>query len=360
MAEALVDHGESAPRSSRTGKRVLIVRLSAMGDLIHGIPVVNALRRAMPEAMLGWVAEGRNADLLAGHPAVDQLIRVPRRWLKSPQAVMKLRSELRRYQFDTVIDLQCLSKSAIAAWLSAAPRRIGYAGKLGREASRWLHNELVQVEAVHVIDRYLALLKPLGIVDPAVEFNLPESVEDAAFAERALHDSSLATGRFAIVNPGAGWASKRWPAERYGHLAKRLAAEHNLPTLALWGGSEELPLAQQIVTASGDAAKLAPATTMTQLGALAQRAAIFVGSDTGPLHLAVAVGTRCVSLHGSTLAAQTGAYGPRNRSLQVRYDDFRGKRRGNDDSAMRAIDVKMVLEACSEILDEKQPIVRSA
>ncbi len=331
-----------------------------MGDLIHGIPVLNALRCAMPEAMLGWVAEGPNADLLAEHPALDELIRVPRRWLKSPMAVMKLRRELRRHQFDTVIDLQCLSKSAIAAWLSAAPRRIGYAGKLGREASRWLHNELVHVDAVHVIDRYLALLKPLGIVDPAVDFNLPDSAEDAALAERTLHESGLATGRFAIVNPGAGWASKRWPAERYGHLARRLAAEHNLPTLAVWGGADELTLAEQIVAASDNTAKLAPATTMTQLGALARRAAIFVGSDTGPLHLAVAVGTRCVSLHGSTLAAQTGAYGPQNRSLQVRHDDFRGKRRSDDDSAMRAIDVDMVLNACSEILDNRQSIGRSA
>ena len=278
----------------------------------------------------------------------------------SPQAVVALRKELRRLQFDTVVDLQCLTKSAIAAWLSGAPRRIGYAGKLGREASRWLHNELVEVDAVHVIDRYLALLKPLGIDNPAVEFNLPEITEDAAFAEQSLRELGLSSGRFAIVNPGAGWASKRWPAERYGQLAGRLAAEHGLPTLAVWGGKDELPLAEQIVAASGAAAQVAPATTMTQLGALARRAAIFVGSDTGPLHLAVAVGTRSVSLHGTSLAAQTGAYGPQNRRLQVRYDDSRGKRRHDDDSAMRAVDVDTVLAACSEILGGTQHTARSA
>ena len=99
---------------------------------------------------------------------------------------------------------------------------------------------------------------------------------------------------------------------------------------------------------------------MTQLGALARRARVFVGSDTGPLHLAVAVGTRCVSLHGTTLAAQTGAYGPQNKRLQVCYDDSAGKRRQADDSAMRAIDVEMVLAACTEILNAPQSVARSA
>lgn len=350
---------ECSPRQVRTGPRLLIVRLSAMGDLVHGIPVLNALRNAMPNAMLGWVAEGRNADLLEGHPALDLLIRVPRRWLKSPSAVWALRKELRELRFDTTIDLQCLTKSAIAAWLTAAPRRIGYAGQLGREASRWLHNELVSVEAVHVIDRYLALLKPLGIEDPTVAFHLPERPEDARFAESTLQQLGLTADGFAIVNPGAGWASKRWPPERYGQLARSLATQHGLATLAVWGGPTELPLAQEIVAHSG-AAQVAPATTMTQLASLARRAAVFVGSDTGPLHLAVAVGTRCVSLHGTSLAEQTGAYGPRNRRLQVRYDDSRGRRRQGDDSAMRAIDVDMVLAKCAELLGEAEPRARSA
>jgi len=360
MTTSSVAPSELTSHQHRSGARILIVRLSAMGDLIHGIPVVNALRRAMPEAMLGWVAEGRNADLLAGHPALDRLIRVPRRWLKSPRATLALRRELRQLQFDTVIDLQCLTKSAIAARLSGAPRRIGYAGKLGREASRWLHNDLVEVDAVHVIDRYLALLKALGINHPAVEFNLPETSEDATFAEQTLRELGLTRGGFAIANPGAGWASKRWPAQQYGQLSMRLADEYGLPTLAVWGGAGELPMASEIVAASGAAAQIAPPTTMTQLGALARRAAIFVGSDTGPLHLAVAVGTPSVSLHGSTLAAQTGAYGPHNRSVQVRFDDSRGKRRNDDDSAMREIDVETVATACSEILSLAAPTIRTA
>jgi len=336
-------------------KRILIIRLSAMGDVIHGLPVLNALRAALPDAFIGWVAEGRNGDLLQGHLALDRLIRVPRRWLKSPRAVSSLRRELRALRFDTAVDLQCLSKSAIAAWLSGAPRRIGYAGSLGRECSRWLHNELTSVTAEHVIDRYLGILRPLGIVDPAVRFDLPERQQDARFAQQALNRLGLAVAGYTIVNPGAGWASKRWPPERYGALARRLKQQHGLESLAVWGGADELPLAERIVAVSGGAAQLAPATSMTQLASLARRARLFVGSDTGPLHLAVAVGTPSVSLHGASLASQTGAYGPQNRHLQVRYDNSRGKRRHGDDSAMRAIDVERVSRACAELLAETPP-----
>ena len=340
--------------------RILIVRLSAMGDLIHGIPVLCALRQAFPHATLGWLAEGRNADLLEGHPDLDHLIRLPRRWWKSPQAVMQMRRELRSLRFDTSIDLQCLSKSAIGAWLSGAKRRIGYAGSLGREVSQWFHNHLVEVNVEHVIDRYLAILAPLGIQHPNVGWNLPETTADAEFADGQLQALELSQGRFAILNPGAGWKSKRWPAQRYGQLAVRLAEEHSLPSLAVWGGAAELPLAEEIVAHSNGHAQVAPPTSMTQLGAFARRARLFVGSDTGPLHLAVSMGTPSVSLHGTSLAAQTGAYGPENRRIQARYDNSPGKRRQDDDSAMRAISVDQALEACSELLTNETRHQRSA
>ena len=113
-------------------------------------------------------------------------------------------------------------------------------------------------------------------------------------------------------------------------------------------------MAEEIAASAGDCVRVAPATTMTQLGALAKRARLFVGSDTGPLHLAVAVGTPSVSLHGTSLAAQTCAYGPGNRSIQVRYDNSPGKRRTDDDSAMRAITVDQVANVCCEVLDSAQ------
>lgn len=331
--------------------RILIVRLSAIGDVIHGLPVLCALREALPEAFLGWIVEGRAADLLEGHPALDALVRVPRGWLKSPREVWRVHRRMHALRFDAAIDLQCLTKSAIAARLSGARRRIGKAGEDGRELSKWFHNELVACGGSHVIEHYLELVKPLGVSSPQVRFDLPERDVDVRMAEEFLRTQGLRGRRIAILNPGAGWPSKVWPAERYGELARHLAKAHGVASVAVWGVPGELPLAQRIVAASDGHATLAPATSMTELAALCRRAAVFVGSDTGPMHLAVAVGVPTISLHGPSRAEWCGAYGPRNVRLQVRYEDGSAlERRQADDSAMRAIEVPLVAEACDRLL----------
>lgn len=338
-------------RFSTPPERILIVRLSALGDVIHGLPVACALRHAFPSATIGWVVEGRPADMLEGHPAIDHLIRLPRRWWKSPRIVLDLRRRLRALRFDVTIDLQCLTKSAVAAWLSAAPRRIGKAGRDGRELSKLFNNELVAAGGEHVIDHYLELLRPLGIESPQVRFNLPEPAADAHTARLVLRGRHLTEGRFAILNPGAGWASKMWPPERYGEVARRLQSDFGLPSLVVWGVPSELPLAEAIVAGSQGAAILAPATTVSELASLCRRAALFLGSDTGPMHLAVAVGVPTVSLHGPSRADWCGAYGPQNIRLQARFEDGSAReRRQADDSAMRAIDIDVAYAACSDLL----------
>ncbi len=331
--------------------RILIIRLSAIGDVIHGVPVLCALRNALPQAFIGWIVEGRMGDLLAGHPALDELVRVPRGWLASPRKVWRLRRRLLELRFDTTIDLQCLTKSAIAAWLSGAPRRIGTAGEDGRELSRWFHNELVAAGGGHVIEHYLDMLRPLGIDSPAVRFNLPEHDMDADAIAIFLREHKLTRGRFAVLNPGAGWPSKIWPAGRYGELARYLGKTHAVPSVAVWGTRDELPLAETIVAASGGHAMLGPPTSMTGLASLCRQAALFVGSDTGPMHLAVAVGTPTISLHGPSRADWCGAYGQKNIRLQVRYEQGSAmERRQADDSAMRAITVEMVAAASDPLL----------
>lgn len=343
------DAQSSAPLAH--SPRFLIVRLTAIGDVIHGVPVLCALRAAFPHAFIGWVVEGSAGDLLEGHAALDTLVRVPRRWLKSPREVWQLRQRLRALRFDIAIDLQCLTKSALAAWWSGAPRRIGKAGPDGRELSRWFHNELTTAGGGHVIEHYLELLRPLGILSPAVQFDLPLAAADAHVADEFLRASGLAATRFAILNPGAGWPSKIWPAERYGQLARRLGKSHDLPSIAVWAGQQERQLAEMIVATSGGRARLAPPTSMTELGALCRRAAMFVGSDTGPMHLAAAVGTPTISLHGPSRAEWCGAYGPHTVRLQVRYEDGSSlQRRKADDSAMRAITVDMVAAACERLV----------
>jgi heptosyltransferase-1 len=331
--------------------RILIVRLSAIGDVIHGIPVLCALREALPTAFLAWVVEGTMGDVLEAHPALDELVRVPRRWWKSPREVWRMRQRLHSFKFDIAIDLQCLTKSAIAARLSGAPRRIGKAGADGRELSQWFNNELVEASGTHVLENYLSMLRPLGIESAAIKFDLPERAADSEAIDRFIQKSGLSGRRFAVLNPGAGWPSKIWPAERYGALARHLHEVHGVASIAAWGLKTELPLAETIVAMSAGHAQMAPPTTMMQLAALCRRAALFVGSDTGPMHLAVAVGTPTISMHGPSRADWYGAYGRQNIRLQIRYEDGSSlERRRADDQAMRAITVEMAAHACDHLL----------
>ena len=332
--------------------RILIVRLSAMGDVIHGMPVACALRDAFPTSTIGWVVEGAPGDLLEGHAALDHLIRVPRGWLKSPRKVFEIRRRLRALHFDIAVDLQCLTKSAVMAWLSGAQRRLGVGGSDGRELSKCLNNELTLVNAPHVIDHYLGILAPLGIHDPRIRFDVPERTQEAVFATETLAATGLSANNYVVMNPGAGWPSKIWPAARYGQVANHVEQKFGLPTLAVWGGKQELPLAESIVEHSGGAARLAPATTLRQLGAIVRRGRLFVGSDTGPMHLAVAVGTPAISLHGTSRADWCGAYGANNLRLQAFYADGTAKqRRRANNQAMCAIMAAMVYQACDDMLE---------
>lgn len=331
--------------------RILIVRLTAMGDVIHGLPVASALREHFPNATIAWAVEGRAAELVEGHPALDAVIKLPRRWWNSLRTIRGVRRQLRDLKFDVTVDLQCLTKSALVAWLSGAKRRLGVAGENGREFSKWFNNELTDVRASHVVEHYLQILKPLGIEQPTVEFAIPAQEQDTNYAQQALSKMGLGGCRFALLNPGAGWPSKLWPVERYGSVAQYLLANHGIRSVAVWCGSEERSLAQQIVNSSEGATLLAPATSMSQLGAILRRASLFVGSDTGPMHLAVAVGVPTISLHGTSRAEWCGAYGDSNMRLQSYYQAGSAReRRSADNTAMRAIGVDSVTAACDQLL----------
>ena len=333
--------------------RILIVRLSAIGDAVHGMPVLCALRDRFPKARLSWVVESRAAALLRGHAALDDLIELPRGWLRSPREVLSLRRQFRQIGPEVAIDLQGLTKSAVAAWLSGAKRRIGFADEKGRELSRWLNNELVDAPAAHVIDANLQLLAPLGISSPEARFDVPESAEDAATVEAIIAEAAVGPC-FAVINPGAGWPSKLWPPERFAAAAKYLGRERGVQSLVVWAGGEERTWAETIVEGSGGGAQMAPATSLTELAALCRRAALFIGSDTGPLHIAAAVGTPCVGLYGPMPAERNGPYGPAHIAIQKQtFEGTSRERRSAPSSLMEAIEVEDVCRACDEILNRQ-------
>ncbi len=330
--------------------RILIVRLSAVGDLVQTLPVLCAVRERFPEAFIGWVVQDRIAPLIEGHRALDEMITVPRRWMRSPSECMKIHRRLRSLRFDMAIDVQSLTKSALLAWLSGARWRIGFGGAAGRELSQCLNTDLVHPTAKHMVDRYLQLLWPLGIRRVEARFDLPETAAEAEAARQTVRNVGL-EGPFAMINPGAGWPSKLWPAGRYAAVARHLSKRWALPSLVVWAGAEEKALAEQVVAASEGASQMAPATSLRQLASLARQARLFVGADTGPLHIAAAVDTPCVGLYGPWPAERHGPYGQGHIAVEkMRFDGPTRKRRHLPSAYMESIDVETVCHACDTIL----------
>lgn len=329
--------------------RILIVRLSAIGDVVHTLPVLDALRERFPASFLAWTVDNRAAPLLAGHPALDELIVVQRRWMKSPLQIKTFWRRCRSYGFDVTIDVQGLTKSALAAWLSGSRHRIGFAGPDGREFSRRLNNDLVMPAQAHVVERNLELLSPLGISATAPRFRLPCDPAAENRLEQALRSHGISEP-FALINPSAGWPSKLWPCDRFANVARHLH-RYGMPSIILWAGNEERQRAEKVVAASSSQSILAPATSLQELIVLCRKASIFVSSDTGPLHIAAAVGTPCVGLYGPMPASRNGPYGEHCRAIQMRnvMAPPKGRRKMSNDSMM-AIDVESVLRACDELL----------
>jgi lipopolysaccharide heptosyltransferase I len=334
--------------------RFLITRLSAIGDCILTLPLAVALKRQFPKAWLSWVVEGAAATLIEGHPAVDEVIRVRKGFLRSPSTAVGLWQQLRERQFDVVIDPQGLTKSAVVGWASGAKERIGFARPIGRELSPWLNRTLVAPQTTHLVDRQLELLGPLGVSNPSIEFRVPQYLEVQHNVQAILARPELRQG-FALINPGAGWDSKLWPWERFAELVKQLGGAAGLKSLVIWNGPREECWAQDIVQASAGWALKAPPTKLRELAELCRAARLFISSDTGPLHLAAAVGTSCVGLYGPTRPELCGPYGAHATAIQAWYQDgtSRERRNGRND-ALRDIAVEPVLAACQRLLSAAQ------
>jgi heptosyltransferase-1 len=336
--------------------RILITRLSAVGDSVQTMPLVTALRKKLPRAKIVWAVERGASPLVAAHPAVDQVVVIPRKLLAKPHAAWQVRGELAALQIDLAIDPQSLSKSATVAWLSGAPRRIGFESPSGREISPWLNNDLVTARSVHMVDKYLELLRPLGIDQPEVDFGLAAPAAAREAMEAVVGRPEFADG-FAVLNPGAGWDSKRWPWQRHAEVARHLGHIRGLPSLVVWAGERELAWARSIVEQSEGHAFLAPRTSLLELAALLERARLMVASDTGPLHLAAAIGTCCVGMFGSTRREICGPYGERNIALQAAFDGSPARKRaGADNWAVRRVSLDMVCHACDVILRRHAPL----
>lgn len=321
----------------QASERILLIRLSAVGDVVNALPTLTLLRRARPNAFIGFAVEDKAAELVFEHPLLDFVHVFRRRAIRealrarSPgglreacRLLQEHRRELRKARYDIAIDVQGNLKGALHAMASRAPRRIGFAGGYGREASHLLVNERITppLEKRHRVDKFASLLMALGIAGTEREFLLPASPASETQASRWLGELGLTTGGYLMLHPGTSdhGSDKRWPAESFGGLARRLAeiaTSARLPLRALvsWGPGEE-DLAREVVRSSGGAALLSPRTdSLLELAALARRAAAFVSGDTGPMHLAAACGTPCVALFGPKDPRVYRPWGQRHRLL---------------------------------------------
>ena len=311
--------------------RILIVRLSALGDIIHALPVLFALKRELPDVSVDWLVEDNYAPILALVPELDRRIIVRasvagpasgRAAAEGPQTItfgrggigyLRAVSFLRAQRYDAALDLQGLIKSAVWAKASGAKRVIGFKRDYLREpqAVRFYSETVVPPRSGHVIDKNLSVLGALNVPDTPMTLRLQASASSDVVA------AIVAAGgprKFIVLNPGAAWPNKRWPADRFGAVAAGLFRRTRLRSLITWGPSER-ELAESVVAASGGAAKLAPATSVADLAVLLRDAAVVVSGDTGPLHIAAAMGTPLVGLYGPTWPERNGPWDPRDHSL---------------------------------------------
>jgi ADP-heptose:LPS heptosyltransferase len=288
--------------------KALLLRLGAIGDIVHALPMLSALHRRGWQ--VGWLAEPAGRALLFGHPHLWHLAAAPaRRRFDFAQARAAV-AELRARRYDVALDVQGLWKSAAWGRLSGARRLLGH-GRAGRvePLSSLLLRERVPPDpaATHVIDENLSLLRGLGLDAVGTrEFVFPDFDPQARQVEKALAAAGMAPGAFAVLNAGGGWPEKLWRAEGYGEVARGLC-ERGLRALVTWGPGEEA-LADRVVAASAGAAQRCFPTDLRQFVELARRARVMVAGDTGPLHLACAVGTPVVGIYGPTDPARNGPF----------------------------------------------------
>lgn len=297
---------------SRT-ENVLIVRLGSLGDVVHAIPVAAALRNHFPHAHIDWAVDPRYVELLDHVESLDRRIALdPRSMFGGASGLMSRLRELRQARYDVVIDLQGLLKSAILARAVNAGRTIGFPRAHLREPlARLFYTDAPDPgPAAHVIHKNLALLEPLGVTDRRVRF--PIRIEQTPTVTSVA--GRMGTSGYAILNPGAAWPNKRWPADRFGTLATLLQRETGLRSIVLWGPGEQT-LAASVAAASAGAADIAPPTTITDLVGIARGAALMVSGDTGPLHIGAAVGTPIVSLFGPTRSERNGPWSERDLTV---------------------------------------------
>jgi heptosyltransferase I len=298
--------------------KILIIKLGAIGDIIHTLPTLAAIRTSFPEAEISWVAEQRSAEILRGNPTIDNLIEVDTKSLRGSKVIENVLTQgskqlrnLRRHDFDIAIDFQGLLKSGMIAKLSGAKQRWGFGGAELREpAARVFYTRTARIpKMLHVVHRNLRLAGAALGIDNIVhgpEFPIFTAAEHKLEADEIARKS---TTNFALVNPAGGWVTKLWHPEKYGQLADMIWNEFGIGTIVVTGPSETT-LADAVLGSSRSGNTIAVQPTLKGFYELSGQAQLYIGGDTGPTHLAIAAGTPVVGIFGPTEWWRNGSLNP--------------------------------------------------
>jgi heptosyltransferase-1 len=342
---------------------VLIVRIGAMGDVLHAMPAVAALRQRHPDWFIGWAIDPCWRELLQatalsergqGMPLIDRCYTVPtREWKQRPlsletlSSVRAVRRELRSGWFDLCVDMQGSIRSSMVGRMAGAERFAGYANPRERPA-RWMYGQKIEVSAAHVIEQGCEILgAAVGELLTPVKVELPMDGAAEIWRDELLSRVAPEGKKFVVIAPSAGWGAKQWPAERYGAVAAAVAGAGYVPLVnAVFSGDI---LANAVVDASGGTAVVVPCS-VGQLIALTRRASLVIAGDTGPLHLAAALERPVVALFGPTDPARNGPYGTRSRILRHASSKKDHTRYAETEEGLMQITAAKVVAAAFDLL----------
>ncbi|MFZ6016535.1 MAG: lipopolysaccharide heptosyltransferase I [Nitrospirota bacterium] len=330
-------------------KKILIVKPSSLGDVIHSLPFLNSIKSCFPTAEIHWVISKGLEGLLEGHPMINRLIIINKdMWKKISRAgetmkeVRQLFKDLKKENYDMVIDLQGLLRSGIITKITGAPIRIGF--KEAREGSRFFYTHKVEGgKDIHAVNRYLKIAIFLGCDINNPHFPLPLS-----FNSSLVTCHSSLPDDYAVIVPGARWATKRWPAEKFGELASRLPME-----FLVVGGKSDIDTSNRVVNSSkGNAISLAGKIDIKELIEIMRNARFVVGNDSGPMHIAAALKTRVFAIFGPTDPQKTGPYGRSHIVIKSNLECSPCfKRRCKKHECMDTITVDMVMEKIEKVVE---------
>jgi len=344
---------------------ILIVKLSAIGDVVHTLPALNAIRQHYPEARITWLVEEAAYDLVEGHEAIDRvLVSKRKRWLKdlrgsgcfkAVKEVCNFLKELRDTRYDLILDFQALLKSGILIALAKGERKVGF----GRGLEHMEHSYIFLNERIpavdmehHALSRGLMLLNALGIAMPEVEYKLPVFDNDYQKVDDLLRRYDFENPQqIAAINPVAKWETKLWSNHKFAQLSDSLIEQYACGII-FTGSLGDRPAIDDIISKmKGRAVNLGGETTLKMLAALYSKADMVVSTDTGPMHMAVAVGTPVVALFGPTAPGRTGPYGSGHQIVKADLECAPCfKRRCETTDCMHQISVAQVLEAAAKVI----------